>query len=132
MSKNENIQGLSLSEYVEKLQGRLAVIIDAFAGDVISFDYDGTLTQSSISDRAKRFVESGATVYILTAHDKTKADPVYAKAKELGIPRGRVVFVADSMNKWKRAKSLGISKHYDDNADVIKSFKDNGLGAVKV
>lgn len=125
-------QGIAIGDYQAELIERLQRVRKFANPDKVSFDYDGTLTQSDITDLAKRMSESGDTVYILTAHSKDDKDPVLNKADEIGIPHSRVIFVDNTMDKPNRAKGLGISKHWDDNADVVSAMNALGIEGTQV
>ncbi len=98
----------------------------------ISLDYDGTLSKLEGRLLAKRLVEQGNDVYVVTARQDSQSAEVYRIAKEVGIPRGNVYFT-NGRPKSPKLKSLGISKHYDNNPDVIKEIETNtkGIQAVK-
>lgn len=49
-----------------------------------------------------------------------------SKAKELGIPESKVYATGSNKNKIAKIKELGISKHYDNNKEVIDKL--NGIG----
>jgi hypothetical protein len=98
----------------------------------ISLDYDGTLSKLEGRLLAKRLVGQGNDVYVVTARQDSQSAEVYRIAKEVGIPRGNVYFT-NGRPKSPKLKSLGISKHYDNNPDVIKEIETNtkGIQAVK-
>lgn len=90
------------------------------AAQKISFDYDETLTTAKASDMARKFIEQGIDVYIISArHDKSS---MLSKAQSLSIPASRVYATGSNEEKIKKIKELGITKHYDNNADVIKEL----------
>lgn len=91
-----------------------------FASEKISFDYDETLSTERGKELAKKAIESGATVYIISARDSK--DSMLSTAKDLGIPENRVFATGSNGNKITKIKELGITKHYDNNSDVIKSL----------
>ena len=98
----------------------------------ISLDYDGTLSKLEGRLLAKRLVGQGNDVYVVTARQDSQSAEVYRIAKEVGIPRGNVYFT-NGRPKSPKLKSLGISKHYDNNPEVIKEIQKNsqGIQAVK-
>jgi Asp/Glu/hydantoin racemase len=90
------------------------------AKEKISFDYDETLTTAKGSDLARKFIEQGIDVYIISArHDK---ESILEKARSLTIPESRVYATGSNKEKIKKIKELGITKHYDNNSDVIKAL----------
>lgn len=98
--------------------------IDAFAANKVSFDYDNTLSTSRGKELAKKEMEAGNTIYIISARNEASA--MYATADELGIPHSRVYATGSNKAKVEKVKELGINKHYDNNADVIKELGSVG------
>jgi len=91
-----------------------------FAGEKISFDYDDTLSTTRGKELAKKEIESGNDVYIISAmQDK---ESMLATAKELGISESKVYATGSNKAKVEKIKALGIAKHYDNNLDVIKEL----------
>jgi hypothetical protein len=95
-----------------------------FAGDKISFDYDETLSTSRGKELAKKQIADGNTVYIISARQDKEG--MLSTAKDLGIPESRVYAMGSNKSKIEKIKELGISKHYDNNADVIKELGSIG------
>ena len=96
---------------------------DHFAGG-ISFDYDGVLSTSAGQELAKEKINNGTKVYIISArHDK---ESMYKVADELGISHNMVFATGSNSEKIKKIAELGISKHYDNNPDVVKALKSVG------
>ena len=95
-----------------------------FAGAKISFDYDDTLSTSKGKELAKKEIASGNTVYIISARNDKSG--MLSTAKELGIPDGRVYATGSNKSKVEKIKELGITKHYDNNSDVIKELGSIG------
>jgi hypothetical protein len=94
-----------------------------FAANKVSFDYDDTLSTSRGKELAKKEMDAGNTIYIISArHD---AGAMYSTADALGISHSRVYATGSNKAKVEKIKELGINKHYDNNADVI-----NELGSV--
>ena len=91
-----------------------------YAAAKISFDYDDTLSTERGKELAKH---QNGTLYIISArHDKVG---MVETAKSLGIPLSRVYATGSNKAKIEKIKELGIDKHYDNNAEVIKQ-----LGAI--
>lgn len=90
----------------------------------ISFDFDDTLSTAKGQALAKRFIDEGMIVYIVTARNRTQSVYVYAVADELGIPHSRVYFTAGA-DKWHVIKRLGIGIHYDNNAEQVRLINEN-------
>jgi hypothetical protein len=95
-----------------------------FAADKVSIDYDDTLSTSRGKDLAKKLIAEGKTVYIISARQDNEG--MLSVASELGIPESRVYATGSNKAKVEKIKELGISKHYDNNADVIKELGSIG------
>lgn len=91
-----------------------------FATNKVSFDYDDTLSTSRGKELAKKEIDAGNTIYIISA--RSEASAMYATADALGIPHSRVYATGSNKAKVEKVKELGINKHYDNNADVIKEL----------
>lgn len=102
-------QGISIGEYsIEK----------------ISFDYDDTLTRATIKEKAKRYIKNGVDVYVISArHNEEVMWPI---TDALGISRTRVFATGSNTNKVEKIKALGITKHFDNNENVIKKLGNIG------
>jgi soluble P-type ATPase len=100
------------------------VAIGEFVVDKISFDFDDTLTKASVRDTAKRYINKGVNVYVISA--RNEASGIYDITDKLGIPRSRVFATGSNDKKVEKIKSLGITKHYDNNSDVIKKIGSVG------
>lgn len=92
-----------------------------YAAEKISFDYDDTLSTERGKELAKH--QSG-TLYIISA--RSSKDGMLAVAKSLGIPESRVYATGSNKAKIEKIKELGITKHYDNNQDVIKELGSIG------
>jgi len=95
-----------------------------FAGTKVSIDYDDTLSTERGKELAKRLIANGDVVYIISARQDKEG--MLSVAKELGIPESRVYATGSNKAKVEKIKSLDISKHYDNNADVIKELGSKG------
>lgn len=66
----------------------------------IVFDFDSTLTEAKIKSLAKAFIAFGNDVWICTSrpeivpHNHWNNDCVFEIAKELGIPKEKIIFTA--------------------------------------
>lgn len=103
----------------------MSKFLDSMAAEKISFDYDDTLNTDKGIELAKRYIQQGADVYIISA--RQEKDGILNKAKELGIPESRIYATGSNKAKVEKIKELGISKHYDNNQDVI-----NELGVIGI
>lgn len=88
-----------------------------YAADKISFDYDDTLSTARGKELAKH---QQGTLYIISA--RSDKEGMLATAKSLGIPENRVYATGSNKAKIEKIKELGISRHYDNNKDVIKEL----------
>lgn len=91
----------------------------------VSFDFDGVLDTKQGVSLLRRKITEGYPVYIITAR-REGSQEVLDFARENGVDRDKVYFT-NGEDKWKTIKRLGISKHYDNNAeqvDKINKFTD--------
>jgi hypothetical protein len=95
------------------------------AGDKVSFDYDDTLSTDNGRELAKKEIESGSIVYIISA--RNSVDRMLGTADDLGIPQSRVYATGSNKAKVEKIKELGITKHYDNNKDVIDELGNVGI-----
>ena len=90
----------------------------------VSIDYDGTLSTPQGEELAKELIAEGNDVYIVTRRNELEGEPVIAKAKELRIPQTNVFFT-NGEPKWQVLKSIGVTKHYDNDPSELASIKKN-------
>ena len=90
----------------------------------VSIDYDDTLSTARGKDLAKKMLEEGKDVSIITRRQASQLDEVYNTAKELGIPRDKV-HATNGKLKWETIKKLGIERHIDNNEKELQAIKDN-------
>jgi hypothetical protein len=98
---------------------------DFAIGQKVSFDYDDTLNTPRGRGLALHELQSGSEVYIISARGNKEG--MYPIADELGIPHSRVYATGSNKAKIQKIKDLQITKHYDNNNDVI-----NQLGRIGV
>jgi soluble P-type ATPase len=91
----------------------------------ISFDYDGTLTTAKGKLLAQRYVERGDAVYVISARDRKL--PMLDRADQIGILPSRVFATGSNEAKIAKVKELRITKHYDNNPDVVKELPGIGI-----
>ena len=94
-------------------------------GDKVSFDYDQTLTTAKGQELAIKQIESGSTVYIISARNDKAG--MYDLADKLGINQNNIYATGSNKAKIEKIKELGINKHYDNNADVISELGNVGI-----
>jgi hypothetical protein len=103
-----------------------ALSIAKLANVKVSFDYDDTLTTQAMQKLVEKLITAGGTsVYIISA--RHSATGMYTLATKLGIPMSRVYATGSNKAKVEKVKELGINKHYDNNADVIKELPGIGI-----
>lgn len=90
----------------------------------ISFDYDGVLSTENGKKLASEKIANGMDVYIISARGDKEG--MMKMAETLGIPASRVFATGSNKAKIEKIKALGISKHYDNNADVIAELGNVG------
>lgn len=95
-----------------------------FAAAKTSFDYDDTLSTDKGKEMAKRAISAGNDVYIISARQDVEG--MLAVAKELGIPESRVFATGSNKAKVEKIKELGITRHIDNNTDVIDQLGSIG------
>ena len=100
------------------------VAIGEFAIEKISFDYDDVLSTAPVREIAKRYIKQGVAVYVISA--RHNADTMYDVTDKLGIPRSRVYATGSNNAKIQKVQDLGITKHYDNNKNVIKELDGKG------
>lgn len=115
-----------VSEY--DTEQRAAVCRSAFeekmATEKVSFDYDDTLSTVKGMQMAEEWINKGADVYIISA--RQEKDGMLTRAKALNIPESRVYATGSNKAKVEKVKELGITIHYDNNAEVIKELGQVG------
>lgn len=97
--------------------------ISKFAGG-ISFDFDGVLTTSAGIKKLDESVARGTNVYIVSARQDDKGLKEFAQKHN--VPLSNVFATGSNKAKVEKVKSLGVSKHIDNNSDVIKELGSIG------
>jgi len=111
-------------EGIEWAKRKLEQIDTKMEGEKVSLDYDDTLSTERGKELAKRLIAEGKVVYIISARQEVQN--MLGVAKELGIPESRVYATGSNKAKVEKIKELGITKHYDNNADVISELGSIG------
>ena len=96
---------------------------EKLAGTKISFDYDGVLTTSRGKEK---LLATNGDIYIITARNIGNMYQVYQVARELRVPRSRIISTGSNQAKIDKIKELGIRTHWDNNPDVIKNLPGVG------
>ena len=95
-----------------------------FVAEKVSIDYDDTLSTDRGKELAKKLLEEGKDVSVITRRQADQLDEVYKTAEELGIPRDKV-HATNGKLKWETIKKLGIERHIDNNENEIKAIQEN-------
>lgn len=91
---------------------------------VVSIDFDDTLSTTRGMEMAKKLIDDGVDLHIVTRRNKNESEEVYKIAEELGIPQGKVHFTEGKL-KWETIKELGVEEHIDNSSDEIKAIEVN-------
>ena len=92
----------------------------------VSFDFDGTLTMSSIKETAKIMIESGHDVWIVTARTDTNYNSDLDKVCEyIGLSREKVIFTNGDLKFYEYQKG-NFELHYDDEWDEVLNINRIG------
>jgi hypothetical protein len=86
----------------------------------ISIDYDDTLSTERGKELARQLIKDGATLYIISARNDKEG--MLNTAKDLGVDASKVFATGSNKSKIEKIKELNISKHIDNNPDVIKEL----------
>ena len=90
----------------------------------VSFDVDGVLDTEGGKRIARRAIDRGDDVFIITARNERLSAGVYEIANELGIPRLRVYFT-NGADKWRIIDRLDIDLHYDNSREQVDKIEQN-------
>jgi hypothetical protein len=96
-----------------------------YKNEKVSFDYDDTLSTARGYGLALHEKFMGAQLYIISA--RRDKQPMLKVADKLGIPHDRVFATGSNKLKIQKIKELGISRHFDNNKDVIKELGARGI-----
>jgi len=91
---------------------------------IISFDFDGVLSNVKGRNLAIDKQHAGNEIWIITARRMDENDRVFEIAQQLNIPKTHVVFT-NGMDKWKFMERFNISVHYDNNPEQIDKINKN-------
>ena len=92
----------------------------------VSFDWNETLSTPRGQEIAKRLIENGDEVHIISAVPEVN-DRMKEVAKELGIPENRIHATGSNTAKVELVNKEGISKHYDNSQEVIDALGEKGI-----
>jgi hypothetical protein len=95
-----------------------------FVAEKVSIDYDDTLSTDRGKELAKKLMQEGKDVSIITRRQSDQLEEVKKVADELGIPRDKV-HATDGKLKWETIKKLGIERHIDNNSKELAAIAEN-------
>jgi hypothetical protein len=95
-----------------------------FVAEKVSIDYDDTLSTDRGKELAKKLMQEGKDVSIITRRQSDQLEEVKKVADELGIPRDKV-HATDGKLKWETIKKLGIERHIDNNSKELEAIAEN-------
>jgi hypothetical protein len=96
----------------------------SFVAEKVSIDYDDTLSTDKGKELAKKLLQEGKDVSIITRRQSDQLDEVKKVADDLGIPRDKV-HATDGKLKWETIKKLGIERHIDNNSKELEAIVEN-------
>jgi len=109
------------SEFPDETQ-RFAVCQTKLATEIVSFDYDGTLSTDKGKELAKDLISKGVEVIIITARNSNEDNSdVESTAKKLGI--NKIVYT-NQRDKWSFIIKEKVSIHYDNNQEQIDKINE--------
>ena len=112
------------SEFKDEAQ-RFAVCQTKLAKEIISFDYDGTLSTDKGKELAKSFIEKGIEVIIITARNSTDDNSdIESTAKDLNI--NKIVYT-NQRDKWSFVQKFKVSTHYDNNKEQVDKINEKTI-----
>lgn len=97
------------------------------ASGKVSVDYDDTASTAKGKELIKRLISEGKTVYIISARSSKLG--IVDTLKDL-IPSSRIFATGSNDAKVKKAESLEVSAHYDNNKSVIDKIKEAGIKGI--
>lgn len=116
-----------ISEYEAEQRGAVcrSTYQEKLVGEKISFDFDGVFSTQKGFDKAVSLKESGVEVYIISA--RGEKDGILPRANKAHIRFDNVYATGSNKAKVEKIKELGITRHYDNNPDVINELGDIGI-----
>lgn len=90
----------------------------------VSFDYDDTLTTDNGKSLLEQELSNNNDVYIISA--RSDKDGMLGLAAKYKIPASKVYATGSNQAKIEKIKELNITKHYDNNQDVIDELGNIG------
>lgn len=90
------------------------------AAQKISIDYDDTLSTKRGQELASRLIAQGVDLYVISARGDKEG--MLELTNKLGIDSSKVFATGSNKAKIEKVNELGITKHYDNNSDVVKAL----------
>ena len=94
-------------------------------GELVSFDFDGTLTTPMGMAHLAKEISDQSEAYIISAREE--AEQLLEFAQEHGIKPEYVFATGSDEAKVEKVKELGIVRHYDDKPEVIAALEGVGI-----
>jgi len=92
----------------------------------VSFDFDGTLTMSSIKETAKIMIESGHDVWIVTARADCNVNLDLEKVCEyINLPLEKVIYTNGDLKFYEYERG-NFELHYDDDWEEVLHINNIG------
>jgi len=109
------------SEFPDEAQ-RFAVCQTKLATEIVSFDYDGTLSTEKGKQLAKDLISKDVNVIIITARNSNEDNSdIESISKSLGI--NKIVYT-NQRDKWSFIIKEKVSIHYDNNQEQIDKINE--------
>ena len=85
----------------------------------VSFDWDGVGSTADGKKMIQDAIDNGDEVYVISARDSKENI-------DINLPSDHIFATGSNSAKIEKVKALGISKHYDNNPDVVKALGSIG------
>jgi len=85
----------------------------------VSFDWDGVGSTADGKKMIQDAIDNGEEVYVISARDSKENI-------DINLPSDHIFATGSNTAKVEKVKALGISKHYDNNPDVVKELGSIG------
>jgi hypothetical protein len=85
----------------------------------VSFDWDGVGSTADGKKMIQDAIDNGDEVFVISARDSKKNI-------DINLPSDHIFATGSNTAKVEKVKALGISKHYDNNPDVVKELGSIG------
>jgi hypothetical protein len=99
---------------------------DKFAATRVSFDWDDTLETARGQKLLEQELSRGSVIYIISARNIPSRE-MYDLSLKYSIPSSHIFTEGSNIDKIEKIKELGITRHYDNNFQVIKDLGTIGV-----